>query len=374
MKKQTKKFLSVILAILLIVSVPPVAFAEESCNHVFDYTAEYLTRPAQNGDGTWSDGYYLYECLNGCGASEKKYVKRADYSELESTVDSREFQLPYNCVYEDNQKLAEINDMLWSWMFGSYFNAIMYERIESEQYIVDLATAELKEFIKEVNLALAEGSLVIILDTSEFYGYLLDISDKLEAGVYDGINLENEEFKNELASAMQAAEDIHNAQKYDLSKSYQAEFDVATDRFIELFTQFEACVNGTHDTTGSSHKDNGDGTHTVTSGCPVCGAISVTQAHIYGAYLADGNATCVSFGTKTASCTVCGAENTVTDDSAKGEHNYGTDNICDDCGEVRDCSHLCHKTGFMGFIWKIVRFFTKLFKTNPVCECGAAHY
>ncbi len=38
------------------------------------------------------------------------------------------------------------------------------------------------------------------------------------------------------------------------------------------------------------------------------------------------------------------------------------------------CDHLCHKGGFMGFIWKIVQFFWKLFKMNPVCECGAAHY
>ena len=38
------------------------------------------------------------------------------------------------------------------------------------------------------------------------------------------------------------------------------------------------------------------------------------------------------------------------------------------------CDHLCHKGGFMGFIWKIVKLFSKLFKINPVCECGAAHY
>lgn len=41
---------------------------------------------------------------------------------------------------------------------------------------------------------------------------------------------------------------------------------------------------------------------------------------------------------------------------------------------IETCDHLCHKSGFMGFIWKIVLFFSKLFKTNPVCECGAAHY
>ncbi len=53
--------------------------------------------------------------------------------------------------------------------------------------------------------------------------------------------------------------------------------------------------------------------------------------------------------------------------------------VCDNGGEKLrspedDCKHMCHKTGFMGFIWKIVRFFQKLFKMNPVCTCGAAHY
>ena len=47
------------------------------------------------------------------------------------------------------------------------------------------------------------------------------------------------------------------------------------------------------------------------------------------------------------------------------------------CGyefENDDCNHMCHKQGFMGFIWKIVKFFSKLFGTNPTCECGVAHY
>lgn len=54
------------------------------------------------------------------------------------------------------------------------------------------------------------------------------------------------------------------------------------------------------------------------------------------------------------------------------------DLYCDDCGKdisaVQNCGHLCHKDGFLGFIWKIVRFFIKLFGTNSVCSCGRAHY
>lgn len=61
-------------------------------------------------------------------------------------------------------------------------------------------------------------------------------------------------------------------------------------------------------------------------------------------------------------CSVCGAE------IEKGE-------IIPTTGaEVNNCSHLCHKEGILGFFWKIMRVFFKLFNVNPVCECGAAHY
>lgn len=39
-----------------------------------------------------------------------------------------------------------------------------------------------------------------------------------------------------------------------------------------------------------------------------------------------------------------------------------------------NCKCNCHKGGFMSFIWKILRFFYKLFRTNKVCGCGIAHY
>lgn len=63
------------------------------------------------------------------------------------------------------------------------------------------------------------------------------------------------------------------------------------------------------------------------------------------------------------------------------EHSHtdsDADGKCDICGEtldaVKNCTHLCHKTGFLGFIWKIVNIFNKLFEINPVCSCGMKHY
>lgn len=38
------------------------------------------------------------------------------------------------------------------------------------------------------------------------------------------------------------------------------------------------------------------------------------------------------------------------------------------------CTCRCHKTGFNGFIYKFLRIFWRIFKTNEYCECGAKHY
>lgn len=56
---------------------------------------------------------------------------------------------------------------------------------------------------------------------------------------------------------------------------------------------------------------------------------------------------------------------TAVETTGGGKVNYDNTEICDD---------LCHYTGFMGFIWKIVNFFNKLFGKNPVCACGKVHY
>lgn len=115
-------------------------------------------------------------------------------------------------------------------------------------------------------------------------------------------------------------------------------------------------------------------------------------------------ATCTVTGlTDGKKCTACGETTVAQTVTAKKEHSkttinqipatatedgYSGDVVCSVCGteietgnvipatgvQDNNCDHLCHKDGFMGFIWKIVKVFWKLFKMNPVCECGRAHY
>jgi hypothetical protein len=107
----------------------------------------------------------------------------------------------------------------------------------------------------------------------------------------------------------------------------------------------------------------------------VCGE-SETTAHVFVEYIPNNDATKDADGTKTATCVVCAAKDTIIDEGSKLPADPDEPDTPDTPEEPTDkaCDHLCHKGGFVGFIWKIVKFFWKLFKMNPVCACGAAHY
>ena len=108
--------------------------------------------------------------------------------------------------------------------------------------------------------------------------------------------------------------------------------------------------------------------------CTVCGESEAT-AHIFVEYIPNNDATKDADGTKTATCVVCEAKDTVIDEGSKLV-DPDADEPADDPSDnpAEGCDHMCHNTGVTSIFWKIIRFFWKLFKMNPVCECGAAHY
>lgn len=95
--------------------------------------------------------------------------------------------------------------------------------------------------------------------------------------------------------------------------------------------------------------------------------------HNMGDFIVVDQPSCTENGLEIAECSRCDYSE-VNELSATG-HNY-QNGVCTECGDSKsnNCSCNCHKTGFMGFIWKILRFFYKLFGMNKVCSCGVAHY
>lgn len=82
---------------------------------------------------------------------------------------------------------------------------------------------------------------------------------------------------------------------------------------------------------------------------------------------------CISDGKTTYTC-FCG-EQYVEYFKSLGGHNY-SGSQCTVCGfdKADNCSRMCHKDGFTGFIWKILNVFCKIFRVYPRCKCGSGHY
>ena len=88
--------------------------------------------------------------------------------------------------------------------------------------------------------------------------------------------------------------------------------------------------------------------------------------------------TCTELGYTTHTCSRCFDSYVDNYVEATGHVDEDSDGYCDKCGTnlnpSTNCSCMCHKTGFVGFIYKIIRIFWKLFKINKTCECGVSHY
>ncbi len=114
--------------------------------------------------------------------------------------------------------------------------------------------------------------------------------------------------------------------------------------------------------------------------CSICGGkdykeIAKTGHSLRTAAIAP---TCTERGYTLYECNNCAYSYRDNYIAAKGHSDNNADHTCDECGTAMspsgNCSCNCHKNGFMAFIWRIINFFYKLFKTNKICACGAAHY
>lgn len=106
--------------------------------------------------------------------------------------------------------------------------------------------------------------------------------------------------------------------------------------------------------------------------------VTVICTHSNFNWITERWPTCTAAGYRYKQCGIlnCGVTLETQDIAALGHTDENADGICDRCrhDSTKDCSCNCHKTGFMGFIYKIILIFWKLFKTNKTCACGINHY
>ncbi len=115
------------------------------------------------------------------------------------------------------------------------------------------------------------------------------------------------------------------------------------------------------------------------SGCGYTTYIEISATgHNFSASVTE--ATCLQLGFTAYTCR-CGYsyEDNYTDISLHKDADL--DGSCDTClagviddGEEVNCTHICHSKGIPGIFWKVINLINRFFRTNPVCECGAAHY
>ncbi len=123
-------------------------------------------------------------------------------------------------------------------------------------------------------------------------------------------------------------------------------------------------------TTPATHTSTGVMTYSCHCGDTYTETIDKIATHNHVSVVTEP--TCTEQGYTTYTCE-CGDTYVADYVDATGHSKGNKQGNCSNCGE-HICDHDCHKTGIMGFFWKIVCFFNKLFGSNKFCECGIAHY
>ena len=141
------------------------------------------------------------------------------------------------------------------------------------------------------------------------------------------------------------------------------------DNYVDNYVGTKEHSYSSSVTTPATHTKEGVMTYTCSScGDTYTASIAKTPEHAYtNSYVVEP--TCEKDG-YTAHICECGD---ITKDNyiEKTGHSYNG-RVCESCG--KKCSCMCHYSGIMRTIWKIINFFYKLFRVNKTCPCGAVHY
>ncbi len=318
-----------------------------------------------------------------------EYVK-ADYTEIDEAIDDIEEKLASeNVTDEGKAELEEIKKQL--------------EEMKADENTskADLAELEkaLEDYEEELDKGIEDGTLVEI-NVSKISAELLEEwKEKLDAeGLLDEYEdfINNQKATDEALAAEKAINDFMASLEGTVAENAE-NIAKLNEMNNSLCASFENCLRGTHNfkdyEVTSSAKCEVNAIETGT--CWFCGETDEREVegtaltHSFTKYEVTEEAECGKAGKEIAYCDHgCGA----TDEKeipALTHKDEDGDYLCDHgCGyefekpvepeqpddSSEKCDHLCHKDGILGFLWKIIRFFYRLFNIQQYCDCGELHY
>ncbi|MBQ3161099.1 MAG: hypothetical protein IJC04_03115 [Oscillospiraceae bacterium] len=308
------------------------------CTH--NYGEGVLTRPTFG-----TAGYYTYTCTL-CGHSYTEPTKGADTTALnDASMKVMEY------ISKDTLTQEAANEIHNSYLDilknnGNIFDEFGFVRgdlVEEDQPAINAVTAELEKIIADAEEKIASGEYVKA-DYTEIDEAIASVDEALENAT---ISEEMADELSDIKSQLEALKENENTSMADAAE--------LLERVKVVAETMADCANGIHSFTKYEE---------VTA--PKCGKTGLEKAVCdYGCGATDekeipalthkdddGDHLC-DYG--------CGTQ---ISDGAEGETGSPAD----------DCDHLCHKDGILGFLWKIICFFYRLFNIQQYCDCGAIHY
>ncbi len=342
------------------------------------------------------------QTLNGYIAAVKVGIEdgsmiKADWSKMEALFDEINALIEndtnrivdaYKGLYTGAQ--AYYNGCVNSTTFTqqSYNNNIVYEQ-NLEELLAGLKDGTMLKFDGEMeSVKLQMDFMGAVFEMFEKYGE--DRVSEIEEKITENGNGERAAaIINEVAGLTGSV--AENADKL-------AELKAEMDAFID---EFDRCCSGTHtfenyaETTPAKCRVNAK----ETGICTLCDephereVVGSALTHSFTKYEEVTAPKCGVAGEEVAACdNGCGETDereipALTHKDDDGD--YTCDNGCEhefekpaepdipdtpDEPTDGDCDHICHKDGILGFLWKIISFFFRLFNIQQYCDCGVLHY
>ena len=291
-------------------------------DHAYDETRteDKLTRPTQNANGTWTNGYYTFVCANDNTHTKTVDVERADYTDYETAVKNLN-ELLATDITEEAKKA--INDALAD-------NKLAENLIESEQQTVNNATAALTEVFNNYKGSLNTYTVTFIVDGKTV---------KTET-VISGKD----------AVAPTVVEKTSDAENHYTFTTWDNAYTNVTED-ITVTAQFSSEAH-----TFSTHADKDDEYHTDKCSC----GYKKDVQHSYDGGVVTTPATCEGKGVKTYTCSVCGG--TKTEEIKELGHKYESKITAPTCTEQGYTTYTCKVCGSAydsDFVNKLGHSFTK---------------